>query len=194
MKRITVAALMSVGLAWAALNGCTKKADEPHQQEGPPSVVQGSVTNSAAGVRWSVPQRWEEQPARQMRVTTYSIPAAGGDEDDGECAVFYFGREQGGNVDANIERWAAQFENSPDPERSTRQVNGMTVTAVQVSGTYLSPGGPMMQSQAKKENYRLRGAIVEAAEGLVFFKFTGPAATVEAAESEFDGLISSMTK
>jgi hypothetical protein len=52
----------------------------------------------------------------------------------------------------------------------------------------------MMESQGKKENYRLLGAIVEAPEGLVFFKFTGPAKTIAAADTEFDALIGSVSK
>ena len=79
-------------------------------------------------------------------------------------------------------------------DRSSRVVNGIKVTLVKVSGTYLAPGGPMMQSQGKKENYRLLGAIAEAPEGSVFFKFTGPAATVSAAEENFNSFISSLTK
>jgi FlaG/FlaF family flagellin (archaellin) len=192
MTRRMILPFIFFALASIVLEGCTKKAHEPPGQQ--QSLMTGSATNSVAGVRWTIPQRWAEQGPRQMRVATYSVPAAKGDDEGGECAVFYFGSDQGGNVDANIERWAGQFENSPTPEKSTKQVNGMTVTTVQVSGDFLSPGGPMMQSQGKKENYKLSGAIVEAPEGMVFFKFTGPRATVEAARSEFDALISSITK
>lgn len=79
-------------------------------------------------------------------------------------------------------------------DRSLQMVNGIKVTLVKISGAYLAPTGPMMQSQGKKENYRLLGAIAEAPEGSVFFKFTGPAATVSAAEESFNTLISSIAK
>jgi hypothetical protein len=52
----------------------------------------------------------------------------------------------------------------------------------------------MMQSTGKKTGYRLLGAIVEAPEGNVFFKLTGPAATVGAAQADFDALVGSMKK
>ncbi|MBF8248785.1 MAG: hypothetical protein HW374_1585 [Bacteroidetes bacterium] len=52
----------------------------------------------------------------------------------------------------------------------------------------------MMQSQGKKENYRLLGAIVEAPKGSVFFKFTGPANTISTATPEFDAMVSSAAK
>jgi hypothetical protein len=70
----------------------------------------------------------------------------------------------------------------------------MEVTRVQVTGTYLAPAGPMMQSQGKKTGYRLLGAIVAAPEGNVFFKLTGPAATLAAAQPEFDGLVASIAR
>jgi hypothetical protein len=52
----------------------------------------------------------------------------------------------------------------------------------------------MMQSQGKKPDYRLLAAIVEAPGGLIFFKLTGPAATVGAAQADFDGLLASLAK
>ena len=36
------------------------------------------------------------------------------------------------------------------------------------------------------------GAIVEGPEGLVFFKLTGPAATVRSASAEFDAMLHSL--
>ena len=149
---------------------------------------------SAGGVKWSVPKAWTDQPGSStMRVATYRVPAAKGAE-VGEVAVFFFGPGQGGTVDANVERWSRQFEGTPPAERSAKRVNGLAVSLVRLAGTYLAPGGPMMQSQGKKPDYRLLGAIVEAPEGLLFLKLTGPAATVAAALADFDALVASFTK
>jgi len=53
----------------------------------------------------------------------------------------------------------------------------------------------MMQSQGKKQpGFRLLGAIVEAPQGLVFFKCTGPTATIGKAQAEFDALLGSLAK
>ncbi len=149
---------------------------------------------TAAGVSWSVPERWQAQGARMMRIATYLIAAAEGDTEQGECAVFYFGSGQGGDVDMNIRRWGSQFEGAGEARKTTSEVAGLNVTRVEIAGTYLAPGGPMMESQGRKENFRLLGAIVEAPEGSVFFKLTGPANTVAAAEREFDAMIQSITK
>jgi len=147
----------------------------------------------AAGVKWTVPPTWKLEAARPMRVATYSIPAAPGSE-AGECGVFFFGTGQGGGVDENINRWVSQFEGATTPKKSVKTISGFKAHLVDVSGTYLAPGGPMMQSQGKKPGYRLVGAIVEAPNGMVFFKCTGPAATMGKAAADFDHLIASIAK
>lgn len=160
----------------------------------PPASRAAAVrTDAAGGVEWKVPARWEQGAGSAMRVATYAVPAAKG-ADKAECAVFFFGSGQGGSVDANVERWSKQFEGTPRPERSAAPVAGLRVTRVQLAGTYLAPGGPMMQSTGKRPGTRLLGAIVEAPEGNVFFKLTGPAASVAAAQADFDGLVGSIRK
>ena len=110
---------------------------------------------------------------------------------DAECAVFYFGPGQGGTVDENIDMWASQFDGSPNPKRTVRTVAGMKITRVEIDGAYLSPGADM-KPQGNKPGYKMLSAIVQGPQGQVFFKFTGPAATVKAAAKDFDALLSSM--
>jgi hypothetical protein len=148
---------------------------------------------TAGGILWTVPARWTAGAGSSMRVATYAIPAAKG-SDSGECAVFFFGPGQGGGIDDNVARWAKQFEGAPAPKSATATVAGMRVTRAEVAGTYLAPGGPMMQSTGKKTGYRLLGAIVEAPGGNVFFKLTGPASTVGTAQAEFEALVASIRK
>jgi hypothetical protein len=157
-----------------------------------------SAPSQAAGVAWTVPAGWEAGPARQMRIATYRIHAIVGDPEDAECAVYFFGAGQGGTVEANLDRWAHQFT-SPDGQSPAqpakmekRDIAGLKVSTLAVSGTYLGAGGMMSQEQVKKPNFRMRGAIVEAPEGLVFFKLTGPLNTVAAAESDFSSLLGSV--
>jgi hypothetical protein len=146
---------------------------------------------AAAGIAWTVPAGWTTGEGSSMRVATYQVPGVKGAE-GGECAVFYFGPGQGGGVDDNVQRWARQFKESPTPRRETRTVGGIAATLVDVEGTYLNPGGGMMQSRGEKPDYRLLGAIVEAPQGNVFFKLTGPQATIADAKAAFDSLIGSI--
>jgi hypothetical protein len=189
MKRLPPMLCVVTGLLLAA--GATSTAQQPLPSHG--GAGEPAESGTAAGIRWTVPESWTMGQGSAMRVATYAVPAAKG-ADPGECAVFYFGRGQGGGVDANVQRWAGQFKEKPAPKRERRTVEGMEITRVDVEGTYLNPGGGMMQSQGEKPDYRLLGAIVEAPQGAVFFKLTGPAATVAAAEAGFDSLLASIRK
>jgi hypothetical protein len=126
-----------------------------------------------------------------MRAMEYRVPRTGGDSEDAECFVITFGPGQGGSVDDNIERWVKQLEPKASAvERTTRVVNGMKVTRVEVAGTYTPMAMPAMPSPGlPKQGQRLVGDIVEAPSGAWFFKMTGPDATVKAAGKELDALI-----
>ncbi|HJW13185.1 MAG TPA: hypothetical protein VJ776_00740 [Thermoanaerobaculia bacterium] len=152
-----------------------------------------AAEGTAAGVKWTVPATWKSEAVRPMRVATYDIPAASGSE-DGECGVFHFGQGQGGSVEENLTRWAQQFEGAAPAKKAERTVRGLKVHTIDVSGTYLASGGPMMKPQGKKPGYRLLGAIIEAPEGLVFFKCIGPAATLGKAQADFESLVGSLSK
>jgi hypothetical protein len=152
----------------------------------------------AGGIAWTVPAGWEMGPEHQMRVATYRIHAIAGDPEDAECAVYFFGPGQGGSVEANLDRWAQQFTGpggkSPTepPKIEKRVIAGLRVSTLTASGTYLGAGGMMSQEEVKKPNFRMRAAIIEAPQGLVFFKLTGPLNTVAAADGDFNSLLASV--
>lgn len=133
-----------------------------------------------------------------MRLATYTVPAAKGDRDSGECGVFYFGQGQGGSVEANLDRWIGQFAQADgQPSKSVakidhRVIKGLKITTVDLSGTYNGMGGPMQPVGKPAPGYRLLGAIVEGPEGLVFFKFTGPAKTVAQNQPLFEKILASL--
>ena len=159
---------------------------KPEQSGGP------AVGGSAGSVGWTAPSRWETKPAGGMRAATYTIPAAEGDSEGAECAVFV---NLGGGVQANITRWLGQFEKTDgEPKQKSETINELPVTIVDVSGTYKG-GGPMIgQPTISKPGYRLLGAIVEGPEGDIFFKLTGPSKTVAAAQNEFQDMLKSLKK
>ncbi len=196
--------LVLIAVLALVLAACTKKQQTEAPKElqsqqqsqmpaGHPDVSSMSSGSAVAGVTWTVPSGWTQGPQKQMRVATYNVPPANGDQEGGECGVFYFGPDQGGAVQMNIDRWISQFENAK-PKQTAKEVNGMKVEVVEIAGTYLAPSGPMMESSGKKTNYRLLGAIVGAPEGSVFFKLTGPAKTIQATEGDFNALVSSLKK
>jgi hypothetical protein len=167
-----------------AAASATVTAPSPHAR--PPTPL--------ASLKWDDPARWERRkPSSAMRRAEYLVPRAAGDSDDAECTVFTFGPGQGGSADDNIERWVKQLEpTSAAPVRTTRSVNGMTVTRVEVGGTFTPmqmPGAPPATGPHK--GWRLIGVVVDTPGGPWFFKVTGPDATVKAAAKELDALVDS---
>lgn len=135
-----------------------------------------------------------------MRAANYVIPAAAGDSKDGELAVYYFGSGQGGGVEANIKRWIGQFQ-APGggpadalAKRSTKTVNGIEVTILDLSGTYMVKPFPMAPKATPTPGYRMLAAIAQGADAPVFFKLTAPEKTADSAEAEFHAIVESLQK
>jgi hypothetical protein len=134
-----------------------------------------------------------------MRIAQYRVPHVEGDTNDAELTVFTFGPGQGGDIDANLQRWYGQVA-LPDggssrdaATRATFTVNGMRVTETEVAGRLAAgmamPGAPPPPSF---EHGRLLAAIVETPNGPWFFKLTGPDATVASARASFETMLHSM--
>ena len=152
---------------------------------------------SSGEVRWTAPKEWTEvTPSSQMRRAQYRLRAVSSDTEDGECVVYYFGAGQGGDVQANIQRWVAQFSGpgSESPRTTEIKIGDLSASRVEVGGTYTpSPmsmmGGPAPQP---KPGYILLGAIVPGPDSNWFFKCTGPEKTMKANRARFDALLSSL--
>lgn len=154
---------------------------------------------TAGGLKWSAPAGWNaESGSRPMRAATYTIPAAAGDKDAAECAVYFFEKGEGGSANANLERWKNQFharDGKPaDAKIGKRSIHGLAVTTIDVSGEYSGMGGPLSVDKTLKSGYRLLAAIVEGPDGNVFFKFTGPEKTVAQNQAKFELLLASVRK
>jgi hypothetical protein len=159
-----------------------------------PPAGAAAASDGHLALRWDDPPRWKRRtPSTPMRKVEYMIPRAPGDSEDAECFVITFGPSQGGGVDENIERWVKQLQPVTSAvDRGKRTVNGMTVTRVEVAGTYTPMAMPSMPASPPRTGSRLVGEIVEAPSGAWFFKMTGPDATVKAAARELDSLIDSV--
>jgi hypothetical protein len=172
----------------------SKTEPSPHPQTDPAD----GPTAAVAGISWSVPLEWMPGPERPMRIATYWV---GSGSNRADCAVFFFGPGQGGTVEENINRWIGQFTQTDGGDsRDRAAINKETVaefqvTTIDLSGTYTaSMGGPMSSQKEDRSDYRMLGAIVEAPQGPVFFKLTGPTHVVTAALDEFNQLVQSVKK
>jgi len=148
------------------------------------------------GLSFTAPRDWKTVATTSaMRVAQYMLPGAEGAE-GAELVIYYFGGS-GGTVEANIARWLGQMQ-QPDgrpssavAKRETRTVNGLRITLVDVSGTYVAEVRPGSGQRHDSPNFRLRAAVVETPKGPYFIKLTGPATTVAAHEQAFDQFLSS---
>lgn len=179
MKRILVICVL--------LLGCGRRESGGEGEINEQGMVREA--KQAGGIVWSYPAVWE-RVEDSIRVVTYLVPSYMEDLDAAECGVSYFGKDQGGTIDDNIQRWRSQFEGEPQANKDTMEVKGLKVTVVRISGTYLASGG----SHGRKLSYKLMGSIVEAPDGLVFFKLTGPASLIEKSQENFQGMMQSITK
>jgi hypothetical protein len=123
-----------------------------------------------------------------MRLATYRIPPAPGVTGDAELSVV----RAGGSIEANLDRWVAQFTDAEPAKRSKKTVNGIVVSLLEVSGTYMDAGPAMGGTKTARPGFMLSGAVAETSEGTYFFKLVGPAASVRAARADFDAFVNGL--
>ncbi len=158
-------------------------------------LMNPSVANSADETRetkiddlkLTVPATWKQQePSNSLRLGQFEIPAADGDKEPAELAIFNFGA--GGGVKSNIDRWVEQFQ---AVERKTKSTQGKSqlgdYVLVDITGTYKKPVGPPRAGKTEPmPGARMLGVILSVEKkGLYFLKLVGPEKTVAAAATAF---------
>src|SRR5215813_95059 len=140
---------------------------------------------ASGDLKFKAPDSWvTEKPGSTMRVAQYKLPKAPGDSEDAALVLYYFGERQGGTTQANIDRWVGQMQqpdggSSKDKATSeTLTVNGLKVTTVDVSGTYVAETAPGSGTFTNNPGFRLRAAVVETPKGSYFVKLVGPQKTM----------------
>jgi len=145
---------------------------------------------AAVGVTVTVPDGWKRQPpASSMRIAEVLIPNA---TDPAKSALAVFS-SAGGSVQENVARWAGQVrgeDGAPvNPNTETKTIDGMEVTLVELNGTVSGMG-----IQGSNPNWTIRGAIVQAPQGMLFIKVYGPTETIAAQADAFNAMINSLKK
>lgn len=171
--------------------GCSSK--DPASEIDDKGVL---IKGGSGGVSYTAPEGWvAETPASQMRKDQWRLPGVDGAE-DGELAVFFF-PGTGGSTESNLERWYGQFKQSDDSQTKDKaavekkEVNGLPVTVVYVTGIYLKPKSPMAMGGPVDEfpDYAMLAAVAETASGPWFFKATGPVKTINHWRESFDDFV-----
>lgn len=163
------------------------------------SVFVATVQASAGHLTFHPPAAWHTRtPASSMRVAEFVIPHAPGDPEDAELIVYYFGAQGGGGAQANIDRWIGQMQGpgrksaADSAKTESRTINGLAISEVDVSGTYVAEVRPGSSEHYNKPDFRLIAAVVNTPNGPYYIKLTGPARTVAAAKPAYDGFLSSL--
>jgi hypothetical protein len=171
--------LILAGLAVAAL-ACAATADD---KKGTKVDLDG-LTSMTPG-EWTK----EKLPARSMRFLQFRLPAAAGDKEDAEIAIF----KLGGSVKDNLARWKGQFRPA-EGKVSELKIAGHEATMLDITGIYASPPFDPKHKGAKKDNFRLVGILLTGPENPWQIKLLGPAKTVEKHKKEFDAWIKAFKK
>ncbi|HJZ78367.1 MAG TPA: hypothetical protein VKE51_41855 [Vicinamibacterales bacterium] len=151
----------------------------------------------ATGLTFTTPAGWKSSPpTSSMRVAEFMLPRAAGDAEDAVLIVYYFGGS-GGSVDANMQRWIGQMQqadgkpSSAVAKKQSRKVNGLTVSLVDVSGTYTAEMSPGSAAHHNNPRFRMRAGVVETSNGPYFIKLTGPEQTVAKWDAAFNQFVNS---
>src|SRR5678816_185369 len=146
--------------------------------------LQVLAVSQKSELKFTVPAGWVEEPrSSSMRVAQYKLPKVTGDSEDASLVVYYFGQGQGGSTAANVERWVGQMKQADgnaarDAKEEHFETNGLKVTTVDVSGTYVAETAPGSGTFHNNAGYRLRAAVVETANGSYYVKLVGPEKTI----------------
>lgn len=174
----------------------------PHDPHGPAahlnaptSHVSGAVKDvDVGGLTFKAPEGWLYQhPMSSMRRAEFGVVGKGG---TAGLVVYFFGNQGAGSAQANIDRWVGQFKNGDGSELASakpieRKVAGLTVTQVEVAGTYLGGMGAGTP-EGGKPGQRMIATIVATPTGPFYFKFLGDDGVVSANRDALEGLLASM--
>ena len=141
----------------------------------------------------TAPAGWKKvQPKSRIIEAEFEIPAAKDDEIAGRLTAM----GAGGTVEANIDRWAAQFTGEGvKPKVEKKTIGGSEVHVVDLAGTYKdTPGGPFAGGKTTlREDWRMLGAIIVTKDaGNYFLKLYGPKAAIGEAEKGFQEMLKSL--
>ena len=149
------------------------------------TAVALAISFVTPALKFDAPKDWvSKTPSSSSRVAEFALPKVAGDPEDASLVVYFFGPTMGGSVQANIDRWVGQMA-QPDGKPSAEvaktknlTANGLRITIVDVSGTYVAEVSPGSTERYNKPGFRQLAAVIETSEGPYFVKLVGPAATV----------------
>lgn len=176
---------------------CSRAPAEPD-----PSPPVATSAPAVTPLAWEAPPAWTvvDTPRGGSQKAAYRVPKAGGDKEDAEAAVFFFGTGAKGDPEPTLKEWLGLFDGdaASGAKRETLDVRGTKIDWVETQpGTFKVPIGPKVPGKKMpvamvKEKWRLVVAVVKTPDrGNWFFRLAGPDDTVQAARSAFRAMVES---
>lgn len=149
-----------------------------------PAAAQQDGPRPQAGLAWTTPHGWRQVRASSMRLASFAVAHG---EETADCSIVRLGGDAGGIV-ANVNRWRGQVGLEPlDQTDALGSVQNGTSDAGApfVSARIVNPQAPANAILA---------AIFPGPNDVVFIKFVGSAAAIEAHEQRFLALCQSIQR
>jgi len=202
---LVLAALVSAALAQACVSEgaepqpATAAQAAPATESAPaPAPVEPAEAGSASpasSLRFVAQAEWiTDTPTSSMRKAQYRLPGTAGEA----TLVAYHFPANAGTLEANLERWAGQFEQPDGVEsqarmtREQRRVQDLDVLLVDLAGTYVAETFPGSGERVREEGWRMLAAVIETPEGPYYAKLVGPADTVALHAQRFDAFLEAL--
>jgi hypothetical protein len=168
-----------------------KASDIPFDLNGTPVSIGGLTFVPAT--------QWQVLEATGEKKAFYSYGPLVPDSLRAEMSVYYFGRDAGDWED-RMERWINQisFPGDRDPHgaaiRHDRVVGDMNAHVLSIFGAYTPPteGFDKEEVALTRPQHRINAVVVEAPQGYVYFKLTGPEYTARIMIEAFMNMIYSL--
>jgi hypothetical protein len=140
----------------------------------------------------AVPPEWAAKPVTSsMRAADWVISAKPGEET--ELIVYYFGTEGAGSVEANLDRWAGQFQSQANKKIDKTKLAGQDATVMTISGHYSAEAMPGGGGTVDIPEGAMVAAIVSSPQGPYYFRMVGAKKVVDANAPKLQKMLSAMT-
>jgi hypothetical protein len=146
-----------------------------------------------AGLKATPPKEWktkEAPPTGINRIATFALPKEEGDKEDAELVISHY-PNGGGSLEANLDRQRVLFlpaegKDKIDEKKTDVKVGTHKATYQDLSGTFKKKPFPMSDKFTPLKDYRQIFVVLDHNGGTYYFKYTGPAKTVEKHKKSFD--------
>ncbi len=182
------------GALLLALSGCGDKDITSYRIPKEPAAAVAADTSTGApaaspaetaGIRWTAPVGWQQQPASGMRQGSFTVPGANGTGADVSVISF---PGTGGDDLANLNRWRNQLQLPPVAAADlSSQMQSVTAPA----GKYAI--ADLTGTVAEKGVTRILGGWLRQPDRVWFFKMMGPADLVGAQRDAFMAFLQSVS-